>query len=303
MVEPARITSVQNPRIKAVVRLVREHRERRATGRFVAEGARQIARALAAGLPLRELYECPALPSAGAEIPWPQEADFAYFEVNAAVMGKMAYRQNPERLLAVFDQPSWPPELPPEVSLGSLRDAGRTGPDPSPRVPGEAKSELWLVAVGLTKPGNLGAMARTAAAAGATGLIVADGVVDPFNPNAIHASTGAVFTLPILAGSSAQVIASLKARGATPVALVVGATRPYHQVDLTRPIALIIGAEDTGLDEAWRQAAQAHGHCVSIPMAPSCVDSLNASNAAAIVLFEAVRQRNSVSSHHADHQA
>jgi len=311
MAEPTRITSVQNSRVKAVTRLLREHKERRTTGRFVAEGSRQIQRALAAGLRLCEVYECVSLPRGEDVIVWPEDESFLYFEVSEQVMGKMAYRENPETLLAVFAQPEprWSLKsfvIPsrgagnsPSNSGGGGNSGGDSGAYDAAKTAATGDSggnsgggkEFWLVMVGTTKPGNLGAMARTAAAAGVTGVIVADAVVDALNPNAIHASTGAVFSLPILAGTTEEILAFLDRRNVRILATVVGATQNYTQVDLTGSVALVIGAEDTGLDERWRQAAEAHGACVMIPMADSAVDSLNAANAAAIVLFEAVRQR------------
>ncbi|HZO34096.1 MAG TPA: TrmH family RNA methyltransferase, partial [Gaiellaceae bacterium] len=121
-------------------------------------------------------------------------------------------------------------------------------------------------------------------AAGADALLVADGTFDPWNPNAIRASTGAVFSLPIVASS----LDELRALPLTRVAAVVDAPTSYTDADLRDPIAVIVGAEDTGLDERWRAAADV---TVSIPVLGTAADSLNASAAAAVLLFEAVRQR------------
>jgi TrmH family RNA methyltransferase len=242
-----------------------EQRERRATGLFVAEGRRAVTRALEAGLTLRELYVCPALDRPGAA-PMTPGKGAAVFEVTDALLRKMAYQENPEGVLGVFEQAG-----------KSLDDLG----------PARGGAELWLVAVGLAKPGNLGAMARTAAVAGATGLLVADGVVDIYNPNAIRASTGAVFTLPIAAAPSGEIRQFLSGRGVRIIAAAPGAKAAYTRADLTGPVALVIGAEDTGLDDAWLGA----GETVRIPMQAGAVDSLNAGVAAAVLLFEARRQR------------
>jgi TrmH family RNA methyltransferase len=169
----------------------------------------------------------------------------------------MAYRAEPEGVIAVVEAP------------------GRELP---------ADGSLYLVAVGIEKPGNLGAMARSAEAAGADALVVADGRADVWNPNAIRASTGAVFTLPV-------VEAALDEVAALPVAVVaaeVGAPTRYTDADLARPVAIVVGAEDAGLGSRWLEAADAR---VSIPVAHGSADSLNAAAAAAVVLFEAVRQR------------
>jgi RNA methyltransferase, TrmH family len=147
-----------------------------------------------------------------------------------------------------------------------------------------ANATLVLVAVGVEKPGNLGAMARSAEAAGADALLVAEGSFDPWNPNAVRASTGAVFTLPIVASS----LDELRALPLLRIAAVVGAAARYTDADLRPPTALIVGAEDTGLDARWQAAADLN---VSIPVRGAAADSLNASAAAAVLLFEAVRQR------------
>jgi len=141
-----------------------------------------------------------------------------------------------------------------------------------------------LVAVGIEKPGNLGAMTRTADAAGADALLVGDANADPWNPNAIRASTGAVFTLPI----AEVTLDDVRALSLQKIAAVVDAPRRYTDADLTKPTAFIVGSEDEGLDVAWRTLADEN---VSIPMNPRTADSLNAATSAAVLLFEAVRQR------------
>src|SRR5580700_10313818 len=178
MAEPLELSSSDNPRVKAVVRL-REHKERRSTGQFVAEGVREVGRALEAGLVPTSVFYSPTLlglpetGELGPILPGLARTRAAVYRVTPALLGKMAYCENPEGLLAVFTQPRW--------TFERLSPRG-----------GTQAIDLWLVAVGTQKPGNLGAMARSASAAGATGLLVADGVVDAFNPNAIRASTGAV---------------------------------------------------------------------------------------------------------------
>jgi TrmH family RNA methyltransferase len=241
------ITSPDNPRVKEVLRL-RKSRERRASGLFVAEGRREVERAIAAGLTVTETYVAPELIG-----DWPH----AHTDVSARVLARMAYRAEPEGVLAIVEQPRH--ELPDQPTL-------------------------LLVAVGIEKPGNLGAMARTADAAGADALLVADAQADPWNPNAIRASTGAVFTLPI-AETTREHLEQLPLQK---VAAVVGAKTRVQDADLTQPTALIVGAEDTGLDDAWKDAADVR---VAIPMRGRAVDSLNASAAAAVLLYETLRQR------------
>lgn len=276
------LRSRDNPRIRAALRL-RRQRARRQQGRFIADGVRQVERAVAAGLTLHEAFICPVMvrPDEAAVVQRLTETTPVdrWFDLSPTLMERVAYRQGPQSLVAVFEQPRW------AGTATSLDDAA---------VPGPA---LWLVAVGIAKPGNLGAMVRTADAAGACGVWVADGVVDPFHPNAIEASTGAVFELPIHAAASADVLAALVAQQARVVAGVPDAPTPYTSVDMTGPLALVIGAEDRGLAAPW---VASHGgadptgptiEAVSIGTRGRVADSLNAAASAAVLLFEAVRQR------------
>ncbi len=187
------ISSPDNARVKEVVSL-RSSGERRRRGLFVAEGPREVERAAAAGLRVLETFYAPAL------LDWPgAEA------VSERVLAKMAYRAKPEGVVALVEAPRF------GLPLGGT---------------------LYLVAVGIEKPGNLGAIARSAEAAGADALVVADGQADPFNPNAIRASTGAVFSLPVVEASLEQVVAL----GVALVAAVVGAATACSDADLVRPV-------------------------------------------------------------------
>jgi TrmH family RNA methyltransferase len=239
------ITSVDNPRVKDVLRL-RKGRGRREAGLFVAEGPREVRRAREAGLRIEATYFAPKL------LVWDEGE-----EVDERVLRKLSYRAEPEGVIAVVEIPQR--ELPPD-------------------------STLLLVAVGIEKPGNLGAMARTADAAGADALLVGDARSDPWNPNAIRASTGAVFTLPILDVTADEV----RALPHRKVAAMLGAPTKHTDESYATPTAFLVGAEDTGLADEWRTLADVH---VEIPMHARTADSLNASAAAAVLLFEAVRQR------------
>jgi TrmH family RNA methyltransferase len=225
---------------------LRKSRERRRLGRFLAEGPREVARARAAGLTIVQTFFAPAL------LDWGEGQ-----AVSERVLARMAYRVEPEGVIAVVE---------------------------APRRPLPRNGSLYLVAVGIEKPGNLGAMARSAAAAGADALLVAEAQADPWSPNAIRASTGAVFTLPVVETSLAEVVGL----GVAIVAAAPDAATPYTRVDLRGPTAIVVGAEDCGLGARWLEHADAR---VAIPVAAAGVDSLNAATAAAILLYEAVRQR------------
>lgn len=278
MIDLPTLRSEDNQRIKEAVSL-RRHRRRRATGRFVAEGLRQVTRAVEAGLTLHHGFICAALLAAHEEdqvaslLAGPATAP--WFGVSERLLRKMAYRQNPSGILAVFERSDW--------SLDRL--GRRLGAAPACA----AGVDLWLVAVGMTKPGNIGAMARSAEAAGASGMFVADGKVDPVNPNAVRASTGAVFRLPLVCARSDEIIAFLRRRDTQIIAAVPHAEASYATFDLTGPTALVVGAEDRGLVPPWIDSEDVA--CAAIPTLGRAVDSLNASASAAVLLFEAVRQR------------
>ncbi len=240
------ISSTANARVRELLAL-RDARERRRSGLFLAEGRREVERAAAAGLRIVETYYAPTL------LDWPEGRP-----VSERVLAKLAYRARPEGVIALVE---------------------------APRRALPAAGTLYLVAVGVEKPGNLGALARTAEAAGADALLVAEAPADPFNPNAIRASTGAVFTLPVLETSLEQV----RGLGAALLAAVAAGGTRYDEADLARPVAIALGSEDRGLPAPWREAAERE---VTIPLrAGAGVESLNVAVAAAILLYEAVRQR------------
>jgi RNA methyltransferase, TrmH family len=269
------ITSAANPRIKSAVKL-RKSRDRRRSGMFIAEGPREVSRAIAAGLELIEVFTCPdvmadydtraALYGMNEQTPT--------FTVTKTLIKMLAYRDEPEGLIAVVKQPTW--------ALDDL---------PAPEVQADGVgASLFLVAVGTQKPGNLGAMVRTAEAAGCQAVLACGESVDAFNPNAIRASTCAVFTLPVIQLADVEAVdylrdQSIRIAATTPAA---AGSRLYTDADLTGPLAIVIGPEDSGLSDAWLDAADVR---LAIPTLGRTVDSLNAANAAAVVLFEAVRQK------------
>lgn len=246
------ITSLQNPRVKAVAKL-RDRRARDAAGRFLIDSRRDLDRAVAAGIEIETIYATELL-------------DVASVVVSRAVLEKMSYRQSPDGLLAVAVTPP---------------------PRPLPNV---AANDLILVTVGTQKPGNLGAMARAAAAAGCRAMVAAGPNIDLWNPNAIRNSTGAIFALPIAVAPEAEVLAWLGEQTAQAVAAVVHGSESLWtaRMETERATVIIVGPEHAGLSTEWLSKIDSH---VRIPQADEAVDSLNAATAAALLLFEVVRRR------------
>lgn len=259
------ITSPANPRVKQVVAL-RRRRARDESGVTLVEGRAEIELALAAGVRPRSVYYCPALSApSGADLADRARAAGAdILRVSRTVFEKVSYREGPDGWLAVV------PAV--DTSLAHLQ------PGPRP---------LLLACAGLEKPGNLGAIVRTADAAGVAAVIAADPVTDWANPNVVRASKGTVFSVPVASAPGAEVLAWIAARGLQIVAATPDAARLVSETDLTGPVVIAVGAEQTGLPADWLASAAVR---VRIPMFGRA-DSLNVSAAAAILTYEAVRQR------------
>jgi RNA methyltransferase, TrmH family len=262
------ITSPANPRVRQLVAL-RRRRGRDEAGVTLVEGRAEIELALAAGVAPRSLYYCPALagpPEAGLASLAGRARDLGadVIRVSRPVFEKVSYREGPDGWLAVV------PAV--ETSLAHLNLGARP---------------LVLTCAGLEKPGNLGAILRTADAAGVTAVIAADPVTDWGNPNVVRASKGTVFSVPIASATSAEVLAWIAAHGLQLVAATPDATRLVTETDLTGPTVLAVGAEQAGLSADWLERADVR---VRIPML-GLADSLNVSASAAIITYEAVRQR------------
>lgn len=269
------ISSLQNAKIKRLVALQQKSAERRKAGVFVVEGQRELMHCLAAGHAVEAVFFCPEILFAGdredlhrsnADVDAEgllKAAPVAY-EVTRGVYDKVAYRGGTEGIVAVVRPRSL-----------SLRDLPNDG--------------LYVVLESVEKPGNLGAILRSADAAGATGVIVCDPRTDLYNPNLIRSSIGAIFTVPTVACSSEECISWLKANGVAILTAQLQDSELYYDTDMCRPTAIVMGTEATGLTPQWRAAADAH---IRIPMLGN-LDSLNVSVSAAILLFEAVRQRQS----------
>jgi TrmH family RNA methyltransferase len=248
------ITSPSNERIKSLVRL-RDRSERERTGLFIVEGDRLYSRAVQSGL-------SPIVTYVSEE---PLETVGEVVSVEPSVLDKASYRKRSQGIIGVFSQF--------ETSLGHMELSA----DP-----------LLLVVEGIEKPGNLGAMMRTAAAAGADAVVTVSGTVDPFNPNVVRSSTGALFTLPLAVSSWDETGLWLEDHGIGLVGASPDGEVSLWDADLSGPLAILVGAEDAGLSE---QAAAIARELVVVPQTDRGVDSLNASVAAAVVLFEVVRQR------------
>jgi len=283
------ITSAQNPKIKNLLLLQEKSKARREQGLFVVEGRRELEHCLEAGFKVRTVFVCPEVMGER----WPVGAGHDdpsvipglnpsvipglnpsvipgltgnLVEIPEALYRKVAYREGTEGVLAEV-----------EVRERRLEDLAL------------GERPLVMVLESVEKPGNLGAVLRSADAARADAVIVCDPLTDLWNPNLIRASIGAVFTVPTVCASSAETIDWLKARGIRILTAQLQDSSWYYDTDMTGGTALVMGTESTGLTDVWRRAADAH---IRIPMLGR-LDSLNVSVSAAILLFEAVRQRNS----------
>ena len=264
---PERITSLQNPRVKQLVKL-RERRDRDEAGLFLVEGYREIRRALEKGIRPRELYFSPDWflgENEPALIEQARQAGAQLFELSKDAFAKVAYRERPDGLLAVA--PQW------KHGLADLK----LSPHP-----------FLLVVESIEKPGNLGTILRSADAAGCDAVIVCDAVTDIFNPNVVRASTGVLFSVPIVVADSASVHAFLVEKGIRVVATTPDTPNLYTKADLRGALAIVMGSEQYGLSQFWLKESNL---LVRIPMAGQA-DSLNVAMATIITLFEAVRQRN-----------
>jgi TrmH family RNA methyltransferase len=263
-----RITSAQNPKFKHLLTLQEKSRARREEGLFVVEGRRELEHALEAGFRARTLFvretDVPALEglmaSAGHANP-----DCLAVTLPSPLYAKAAYREGTEGILAVM-----------EARTLRLEDLILS------------EAPLVVVLESVEKPGNLGAVLRSADAARADAVIVCDPLTDLWNPNLIRASLGGIFTVPTVCATSEAAIAWLRTHGIRILTAQLQDSSWYYDIDMTGGTALVMGTESTGLTDIWRAAADAH---IRIPMLGR-LDSLNVSVSAAILLFEAVRQRN-----------
>lgn len=252
------ITSPSNNRIKALVKLQEKSSERKEKKLFVVEGQREITQALAAGYSCETLFICPELsrsahPETSAEI----------IDISKNVFSRIAYRENSDGLLAVFKQRSKNLE---EIRL--------------------SKNPLLIILESVEKPGNLGAILRTADAAGVDAVIVCDPKTDIFNPNVIRSSIGAVFTNELVTSTNENVMEWLIKNRIIPYAAALTGNKKHYDVPLDAPAAIVMGTEADGLSAFWLDKCEQ----IKIPMHGK-IDSLNVSASCAVIIFEALRQR------------
>lgn len=250
------LSSAQNPRVKQLLLLQQKSSERRKQGVFVVEGRRELQHCLEAGYDVVNYFICPELYGDGV----PQDA----VVVTPAIYGKIAYRGTTEGVVAII-----------RTKQKTLEDL---------QLPDQP---LLMVLERVEKPGNLGAVFRSADAAKADAVIVCDPLTDLYNPNLIRSSIGAVFTVPTVACTSEECIRFLQERKIQILTAQLQDSHLYYDTDMRKGTAIVMGTESTGLTARWREAATAH---IRIPMLGR-LDSLNVSVSAAILLFEAVRQR------------
>jgi len=275
------ITSVHNDRVKQIVKLQRKASVRREVGLAVIEGSREVTRAMENGWRPLELWTCDEYSGRwkdqteffqGVEnSPRPdgprfsmREADLSIFQCSSVVFSKISYRENPDGVLAVGP---WVGRRIQDLEL--------------------SESPLILVIEGVEKPGNLGALLRTADGANVDAVVICDPATDLNNPNVIRASVGTLFYLPWAETTSEEAISFLRKKGIKIVSAVPNANEVYTEVDLRGPLAIVVGAEDRGLSSRWKKEADLN---LKIPMLGKN-DSLNVSVSAAVLLYEAVRQR------------
>jgi RNA methyltransferase, TrmH family len=254
------ITSLYNPRVKYIVKLREDRRQRQHDGLMLVEGQYELELALASGLHPREVFWCEEL---SADRP----ATFSELEpvaVTRTVFEKMSHREGPDGWLAVFPTP--------HRTLDSLY----LSPVP-----------FLVLAESVEKPGNLGAILRTADACGVDGLLVCDPRVDLYNPNVVRTSRGTLFTVPAVEAASGEAFAWLRANRIPVLAATPQAEVLYSDADFCQPVCIAVGTENEGLTGFWLENADLK---IKIPMAGR-VNSLNVSTSTAIILYEMVRQR------------
>ena len=260
------ITSAQNPKIKDLLALQEKSKERRKKGLFVVEGRRELLHCIEAGYEPYAVFFCPEIISNSDFDEVADRCSCNFYEIPQHLYDKVAYRGGTEGVIAELHCKSH------NLIDLAIKD-----------------NPVIVVLESVEKPGNLGAILRSADAAGVDAVIVCDPLTDLYNPNLIRSSIGGIFTVPTAAASSEDTIRWLKDRNIKIYTAQLQDSEWYYDTDMTTGTAIVMGTEATGLTEIWRKAADAH---IKIPMLGH-LDSLNVSVSAAILMYEAVRQRNS----------
>lgn len=256
-----KITSIQNPYIKQVLKLQEKSRERKKTERFVVEGQREISLILKGDYEIDTVLFIPEIIDATTLF----NSSVNFIEITSEVYKKIAYRDSTEGIMAIVKTKSF--------SLSKIKFTSTT--------------PLILVLESIEKPGNIGAILRTADAANVDAVFIADAKTDMYNPNIIRSSVGCVFTNQIALGTSEEIIAFLQEKNIAIYSATLQNSNQYHKEDYTQSSAIVVGTEATGLSKIWRDNATQN---INIPMQGE-IDSMNVSVACAIVTFEAKRQR------------
>lgn len=261
-----KITSVQNPKVKSVLHLAKAS-NRKEQNLFIAEGYREINLAAQAGFQFQFIFYCREIGTSDEirALVKSISAKTIVYEVSAAVFEKVAYRENSDGILAVA--------VPKHLGLSDLSPAA---------------TPLIVVLEKVEKPGNLGAVLRTADAAQVDAVLVCDPLTDIYNPNVIRSSIGCIFSSKVVCCTSQEALSWLRKCGIKSYAAALTAKSWYHETSMTGATAIVMGTEADGLSDFWLKGCDAQ---IKIPMLGQ-IDSLNVSNATAILVYEAMRQRN-----------
>jgi RNA methyltransferase, TrmH family len=257
--KPELITSLQNKRIKNFLKLQKVS-ERRKQQLFIIEGKREFRLAREAGYQFEQIYYCPDFHSVPTDT-----ADAKLFEISKSIYAKVAYRDSTEGIIALAK--------PMEQKLSDLNLSA---------------NPVIIVLEGVEKPGNLGAVLRTADAAGVDAVVVCDERTDLYNPNTVRSSIGCLFTVQTAVCTNYEALEFFSSQKIQSFAAELEASEFYHKTDLSGPLAIVMGTESTGLSDFWIKNS---GRRIKIPM-QGAIDSLNVSNATAVLVYEAMRQRN-----------
>ncbi len=274
------ITSLQNPKVKEAVLLQEKAREREKRSLFVAEGVREITAAITSGFEVESLFFCPDIIT---DFPFPIDSRTRLFSLPSNVYAKIAYRSTTEGVTAIVKAKHLTLEdITPLLSAGSAAAANSEHAASQ-----SCQNPLIIIAEAVEKPGNLGAILRTADAVGATAVLFCNPKTDLYNPNLIRASLGGVFTQKIVCCKTEDAIKWLKANNIKIYSAQLQDSVPYYGTDMTLPCAIALGSEADGISTEFRIASDKK---IMIPMLGK-LDSLNVSVSASILCYEALRQR------------